>query len=97
LLIINERELYAFVNRDAERARKVLLDGDAVDEGRDAVYNELLAYMERDPEAIRRGFDLIFVARNLERIADHATNIAEEVLFLVQGIDVRHHFEAGQN
>jgi phosphate transport system protein len=60
---------------------------------RDAIYGELVGFMERDPSTVSRSLDLIFVARNLERIADHATNIAEDVLFLVQGVDVRHHAE----
>lgn len=88
--------LDAFVNRDPGLARKVLLADDAVDQRRDLVCQELLDFMERDPVAVRRGFDLISIARNLERIADHATNIAEDVLFLISGIDVRHHAEGGQ-
>ncbi len=87
------RSLDAFVKRDAELARAVLLSDDAVDDLRDAMYRELIAFMERDASAISRALDLLFVARNLERIADHATNIAEDVLFLVRGIDVRHHAE----
>jgi phosphate transport system protein len=51
--------------------------------------------MEKDPSTVSRALDLILVARNLERIADHATNIAEDVLFLIQGVDVRHHAEEG--
>jgi phosphate transport system protein len=50
--------------------------------------------MEQDPSTISRALDLVLVARNLERIADHATNIAEDALFLIQGVDVRHHAEA---
>ena len=88
------RSLDAFVRRDAELARQVLLSDDAVDDLRDAIYGELVGFMERDPSTVSRSLDLIFVARNLERIADHATNIAEDVLFLVQGVDVRHHAEA---
>jgi phosphate transport system protein len=88
------QSLDAFVKRDAVLARKVLLSDDAVDELRDAVYAELVSLMERDSSSVSRALDLIFVARNLERIADHATNIAEDVLFLVQGIDVRHHAES---
>ncbi|MGA2325666.1 MAG: phosphate signaling complex protein PhoU [Bryobacteraceae bacterium] len=87
------RSLDAFVRRDAELARQVLLSDDAVDDLRDAIYGELVGFMERDPSTVSRSLDLIFVARNLERIADHATNIAEDVLFLVQGVDVRHHAE----
>jgi phosphate transport system protein len=87
------RSLDSFVNRDPDLARAVLLSDDAVDDLRDAIYQELVQFMERDPSTISRALDLIFVARNLERIADHATNIAEDVLFLVQGVDVRHHAE----
>ena len=85
--------LDSFVKRDSELARTVLVSDDAVDDLRDAIYGELVRFMEREPSAISRALDLLFVARNLERIADHATNIAEDVLFLVQGIDVRHHAE----
>jgi phosphate transport system protein len=88
------RSLDSFVKRDSELARAVLLSDDAVDELRDAIYHELIDFMERDPRTVSRSVDLMFVARNLERIADHATNIAEDVLYLVQGVDVRHHAEA---
>jgi len=88
------RSLDAFVKRDPELARTVLLSDDAVDELRDAIYHELIGFMERDSRTVSRAVDLMFVARNLERIADHATNIAEDVLYLVQGVDVRHHAEA---
>lgn len=88
------KSLDSFVKKDADLARSVLVSDDAVDELRDDVYRELVTYMERDPSAIRQCVDLIFVARNLERIADHATNIAEDVVFLVEGVDVRHHAEA---
>jgi phosphate transport system protein len=85
------RSLDAFVKADAEIATTVLLGDDEVDALRDSVYQELVAYMQRDPGVVPAAVDLIFVARNLERIADHATNIAEDVVFLVKGIDVRHH------
>ena len=84
------KSLDAFVRRDAELARQVLLSDDAVDDLRDAIYEELVSFMEKDRSTISRSLDLIFVARHLERIADHATNIAEDVVFLVKGIDVRH-------
>jgi phosphate transport system protein len=87
--------LDSFVKRDAELARGVLVSDDAVDDLRDAITKELVSFMERDPATVSRALDLILVARNLERIADHATNIAEDVLFLVQGVDVRHHAEGG--
>lgn len=88
------KSLDAFVKRDAELARNVLVSDDAVDDLRDSMYRELVAYMQSDPSGIPQAMNLVFVARNLERIADHATNIAEDVLFLVQGVDVRHHAEA---
>jgi len=87
------RALDAFVQKDAEVARSVLLSDDAVDEMRDSIYRKLSNYMQQDPRSVPQGIDLIFVARNLERIADHATNIAEDVVFLVAGVDVRHHAE----
>lgn len=87
------RSLDSFVKRDAGLAREVLLSDDAVDELRDAIFQELINFMQGDPSTITRALDLMSVARNLERIADHATNIAEDVLFLVQGVDVRHHAE----
>ena len=85
------RSLDAFVQRDEEMARAVLISDDEVDELKDTVYRELLAKADRGEYPVRAAFDLIFVAHNLERIADHATNIAEDVLFLVKGVDVRHH------
>jgi phosphate transport system protein len=87
------RSLDSFVRRDAELARSVLLSDDAVDDLRDTISRDLVSFMERDPSTISRALDLILVARNLERIADHATNIAEDVLFVIQGVDVRHHAE----
>jgi phosphate transport system protein len=85
------RSLDAFVKGDAEVAHGVLLGDDEVDALRDSVYQELVTYMQNDPSVVPAAVDLIFVARNLERIADHATNIAEDVVFLVKGVDVRHH------
>ena len=82
-----------FVNRDAELARSVLASDDAVDNMRTASYHELMSFMESNPQQIPQALYLLSVIRNLERIADHATNVAEDVLFLVKGIDVRHHNE----
>ncbi len=87
------RSLDAFVRKDHSLARGVLVSDDAVDELRDGIYQELIRSMQDDPQSIPQYVDLMFVARNLERIADHATNIAEDVLYLVQGVDVRHHAE----
>jgi len=90
------KSLDAFVRGDAELARSVLLSDDAVDDLRDSTYETLIQFMEVDPENVRPGVNLIFVARSLERLADHATNIAEDILFLVRGVDVRHHAEMRQ-
>lgn len=81
----------AFVRKDAELAESVLKSDDAVDILRDKLYAEIVAFMEEDPSRVHPGLEYIFIARGLERLADHATNIAEDVLFFVRGIDVRHH------
>lgn len=88
------KALDAFVNRDADLARSVLASDDAVDSLRTACYHELVSFMEKDPQNIKQALDLLAITRNLERIADHSTNVAEDVLFLVKGVDVRHHAEA---
>jgi phosphate transport system protein len=83
------RSLDAFVRRDAELARDVIESDDAVDSLRDQVFRELLTYMMADTATIPRALALILISRNLERIADHATNIAEDVIYIVRGVDVR--------
>ena len=83
--------LDSFVRRDPELARDVLRRDDAVDQLKDQVFRELLTYMMADPGTIQRALCLILISRNLERVADHATNIAEDVIFLVEAKDVRHH------
>ena len=87
------KSLDAFVKNDPDLARSVLISDDAVDDLRDAIYQELIETMKQTPDTVPQCVSLMFVARNLERIADHATNIAEDVLYLVKGIDVRHHAE----
>ncbi len=87
--------LDAFVKEDTDLARSVLLADDEVDRLRDALYEDLIAHMQKSPQFVRQGISLMFVVRNLERVADHATNLAEDVLFLVQGVDVRHHTAEG--
>ncbi len=86
--------LDAFVRKDAALARRVLRRDDEVDQLKDQVFRVLLTYMMADPGTIERALGLILVSRNLERIADHATNIAEDVIFLVEAKDVRHHHES---
>jgi len=83
--------LDAFVRRDAELARDVLRGDDEVDDLKDQIFRELLTYMMADPGTIERALSLILISRNLERVADHATNIAEDVIFMVEAKDVRHH------
>ena len=87
------KSLDAFVRKDPELARSILTSDDVIDQLRDSVYEELIGLMERDPTTVRQSINLMFIARALERLADHATNIAEDVLFLVEGVEVRHHAE----
>jgi len=75
----------AFVNRDVEAARRLADEDDEVDGLTTQVQNELLSYMLRDPSNIERALHLMFVAHNLERVADRTTNIAERLIFLVTG------------
>jgi phosphate transport system protein len=82
--------LEAFVNRDAVLARGILDSDDAIDKLRNTITRQMLDLMKKDPASIERALDCILIARRLERIADHATNIAEDVIFMVKGIDVRH-------
>jgi phosphate transport system protein len=83
--------LDSFVDRDVVLARKVLSQDDEVDQLKDQVFRVLLTHMMADPGTIQRALPLILISRNLERIADHATNIAEDVIFFVEARDVRHH------
>jgi phosphate transport system protein len=85
--------LDAFVRRDAALARDILARDDEVDQLKDQIFRVLLTHMMADPGTIERALGLILVSRNLERIADHATNIAEDVIFVVEAKDVRHHHE----
>ena len=82
--------LDSLVRRDIELARSVLTRDDQVDQLRDQIFRELLSYMMGDSSVVFPAFELILVAKNLERIADHATNIAEDVIYMVAGNDVRH-------
>jgi phosphate transport system protein len=83
--------LDAFVNRDPKLARSVCARDDVVDGLNDQVVRELLTYMVSDPKTITRSVHLMIVARCLERIADHATNIAEDVIFMVDALVIKHH------
>ncbi|HVE41818.1 MAG TPA: phosphate signaling complex protein PhoU [Planctomycetota bacterium] len=85
--------LDAFVRQDAVLAQKVLNTDDEVDAFKNQIFRELLTYMMSDPGTIPRALALILISRNLERVGDHATNVAEEVIYSAQGRDVRHHHE----
>jgi phosphate transport system protein len=83
--------LDAFVRRDVELAQHVLNEDDRLDSLKTQIFRELLTYMLQDPSTIEPALDLILVSRHLERIGDHATNVAEDVIFIVSARDVRHH------
>ncbi len=82
--------LDSFVRRDIELAEAVLAEDDKLDALKTQIFRELLTYMLQDAGTIEAGLDLILISRHLERIGDHATNIAEDVIFLVSARDVRH-------
>jgi len=82
--------LTAVLDRDVELAERVIREESKVDAFRDQVFRTLLTYMMADPGTIQRALSLILISRNIERIGDHATNIAEEAIYIVQGRDIRH-------
>jgi phosphate transport system protein len=87
--------LDAFVRRDTELAQQVLNEDDRLDSLKTQIFRELLTYMLQDPHTIEPALDLILISRHLERIGDHATNVAEDVIFIVSARDVRHHAREG--
>jgi len=82
--------LDAFVGMDPDKARKVLASDDAVDQLNEQLFRELLTYMIEEPKNVSRALRITFIAKYLERVADHATNIAQMVIFMCEGRDVRH-------
>lgn len=86
--------LDAFVRRDVVLARTVLVADDRLDSLKTQIFRELLTYMLQDPGTIEPSLDLILISRHLERIGDHATNVAEDVIFMVSAKDVRHQYDA---
>ena len=88
--------LDAFVRRDTDLAQTVLNEDDTLDSLKTQIFRELLTYMLADPSTIEPALDLVLVSRHLERIGDHATNIAEDVIFMVSAKDVRHHAADGK-
>jgi phosphate transport system protein len=87
---ILKESLDAFVNSDAYLAERVFLNDNVVDDLYEQIFRELLTYMLEDPRSISRAIKLIFIAKALERVGDHSANIAEMVVFLVRGQDIRH-------
>ena len=85
--------LDAFVRRDAETARRLCASDDVVDALNRQVSHDLVEVMARDPATVARAVELLLVARNLERVADLATNIAEEVVFIAEARVIKHHAE----
>jgi phosphate transport system protein len=83
--------LDSYVRGDMQLAQGVLDKDDTLDSLKTQVFRELLTYMLQDPSTIEPALDLILISRHLERVGDHATNIAEDVIFMVSGRDVRHH------
>jgi len=87
--------LQAFIDANPEMAEKVLRMDDQVDEMNRAVFRTLTRCIEVNPEISQQALSAILISRNLERVGDHATNIAEDVIFWVRGADVRHHLQTG--
>jgi phosphate transport system protein len=87
--------LDAFVRRDTALAKHVLDEDDSLDDLKTQIFRELMTYMLQDPATIQPALDLILISRHLERIGDHATNVAEDVIFMVSAKDVRHHSADG--
>ena len=85
------RALESFLEAKAELAEAVLKMDDVVDRMNDEAYVNLVNAMQANKEITQQALDALLIARNLERVADHATNIAEDVIFWVRGADVRHH------
>jgi phosphate transport system protein len=82
--------LEAFIQTDVKLSESVLLQDDAVDEGKNEMFRNLVALMKVEPQSVDAAVDLMLVSRNLERLGDHATNIAEDVIFASTGKDIRH-------
>jgi phosphate transport system protein len=91
------RALESFIEGKAELALAVLEMDNVIDRMRDDAFIQLVKAMNDRPEIVRQALDALLVARNLERVADHATNIAEDVIFWVQGSDVRHNVHAEES
>jgi phosphate transport system protein len=87
--------LESFIYARADLAESVLKLDDELDELNAQTYHNMMAVMQQTPELVPQALNTLLISRNLERVGDHATNIAEDVIFWVRGADVRHHFDAG--
>ena len=90
VILMMREVLDAFVRADESQARNVLVRDDKVDALKDKIFRDVQEHMMQDASAIHQGLNVILIARNLERIGDHATNIAEDVIFAISGEDIRH-------
>ena len=90
------QSIRGFVDQDINLAEKVLMKDDEVDKLKNRTVREFIPLMEKDVSSIEKLFDLVLIARNLERVADHTTNISEDVIFMVSGEDIRHHKKDGK-
>ena len=88
--------LNAFVNEDPDMARAVVVEDEKVDHALKQIYHELVSYMAKDYGSVPRATQLLFISKYLERIADHAVNICELVIFMVEGKIVRHQREGDE-
>ena len=86
------RALQSFIDARPEAAEEILKMDDLVDDMNREIHAAMIAHMKRVPDALQQALDALLISRNLERVADHATNIAEDVIFWIKGADVRHHF-----
>jgi phosphate transport system protein len=86
------RALQSFIDARPESAEEILKMDDLVDDMNREIHASMIAHMKRVPDALQQALDALLISRNLERVADHATNIAEDVIFWIKGADVRHHF-----
>jgi len=86
------RALQSFIDARPEAAEEILKMDDLVDDMNREIHAAMIDHMKRVPDALQQALDALLISRNLERVADHATNIAEDVIFWIKGADVRHHF-----
>ena len=84
------KALDAFARLDVERAVEVLKKDDLIDQEFEGLLRKLITFMMEDPRTISSSIDLVFVAKAIERVGDHAKNLAEQIIYIVKGMDVRH-------